>query len=88
MVCAQYNVNAALESRTPIEPGSVMITAGSSHLYDVNFDDALRVVNSRGTRQSPESPTNLYEGPPTVVLHVLDILRHSKPGDIYRWWEA
>lgn len=86
MVCAKYNQDANLESRTPISPGSVMITAASSHLYDDNFDAAFNVMNSTKERISPESPSSLYASP-SGLLHMLDILRHSKPGDIYRWWE-
>lgn len=81
-VCALYNERATM----PIEPGSVMITAGSSHLYDTNFDAALRVVNTSGKRVSPESPPNLYSSP-SALRHMLDILRYSKQGDVYRWWE-
>lgn len=84
-VCALYN-ESVIEPQLTITPGSVSITAASSHLYDVNFDNALRVVDSGDTRTSPESPPNLYSST-SALLHILDILRHSKPGDIYRWWE-
>lgn len=86
MVCAKYNQDANLESRTSISPGSVMITAASSHLYDDNFNAAFNVMNNTENCISPESPSSLYASP-SGLLHMLDILRHSKPGDIYRWWE-
>jgi len=90
MVCAQFN-DTSCKNRDkyqwdPITPGLVSITAGSSHFYDDNMQAAQEALIQSSTYYSPVTPEYYYSSP-EALMHGLDILRCSKPGDPWRWWE-
>lgn len=92
LICAEYNSHARaigdqwFLNPATISPGGLAITAASSHVYNSNEPDILRTMEVGCETPSPESPETLFESK-AMLLHVLDILRHSKPGDPHRWWE-
>lgn len=89
MVCALYNTNndPYREVFPVICPGTLYLTAASSHIYDRNAVDVANILASPIEVYS-ESPTpeTLYLGK-WSLLQWLKELRDSKPGDKRRWWE-
>ena len=69
-------------------PGSLFLTAASSHLYATNWEDCKRIVESsdRFPAQA-QTPVELFvhEG---ELMSRLKALRDSSPGDRIRWWES
>lgn len=79
----------------PVEPGSLYLTAASSHLYAMNFEQVSAILNSTSfpIHQAP-TPAKLFlctfkplTEPERVLLDSLKELRESSPGDPLRWWE-
>lgn len=83
-VCAAFNCQ--LHDEPTIEPGTLYLTAASSHLYERNFESARECLRADVLDQKP-TPSCLYN---TVGLvnQYLKALRETKPGDPLRWWEV
>lgn len=82
LVCAFLRHNAGLD----IEPGTLYLTAASSHLYEVNWDVARECLTAESLGQNI-TPDALFESPQTL-MDTLKALRDSRPGDGLRWWEV
>lgn len=82
LVCAFLNHTADLG----VEPGTLYLTAASSHLYEVNWDVARECLNAEMLPQNI-TPDALFESP-QVLMDTLKALRDSRPGDYPRWWEV
>lgn len=83
LVCGLLN-----EHRGPseyVKPGTLFLTAASSHLYEVNWDDAKLCLASEPLDQS-ETP-NLLWSDPWFLMDELQALRDTRQGDERRWWE-
>lgn len=68
-----------------VSPGTLFLTAASSHLYEVNWDDAKLCLAAEPLDQ-PETPKLLW----TDARHLMDelmALRDTRQGDERRWWE-
>lgn len=84
MVCCFLNSN---HDNEPTVPGTLYLTAASSHLYERNWDEAHHCL-ARGTiLEQPETPEVLYQNGEKFT-EWLKQLRDTKPGDSFlRWWE-
>lgn len=95
LICCRLNDLSPAESieaagRGPVEPGTLYLTAASSHLYEQHFDAAKKIVGGPDDIKNPgvyiATPEMFYthEG---ALMSDLRILRESSPGDRIRWWE-
>lgn len=83
LVCGLLN-----EYRAPryyVSPGTLFLTAASSHLYEVNWDDAKLCLVAEPLGQ-PETPRLLWNDP-HYLMGALMALRDTSQGDERRWWE-
>lgn len=80
-ICAFLN-----KKGLPVSPGQLFLTAASSHLYAINWDDAKLCVMGDVLEQH-ETPRILFEDPGEMVDWLRD-LRETRPGDDLRWWEV
>lgn len=83
LICAKLN-NLAIPGT--IEPGTLFLTAASSHLYEPNWEDA-RLCAGGLHPVGVETPEQLYYDP-VHLMEVLQMLRDTRPGDQLRWWEV
>ena len=82
-ICALLNQTRLTDSF--VKPGTLYLTAASSHLYQDNWDAAVQCCT---THPLPQNSTPKFLWSDTVAcLEWLRDLRESKPGDILRWWE-
>lgn len=69
-----------------IEPGTLYLTAASSHLYARNFDEARACISAEILDQPP-TPEVLFTDGNKFAEWMRD-LRDTKPGTSFlRWWE-
>lgn len=87
LVCSELNeVTTGLSARGgTLKPGTLHLTAASSHLYEPNWNDAQRCVLEKPSAQKPMPA--FWCGEPRELYDTLRQLRDSKPGDSLRWWE-
>lgn len=95
MVCAQLNQMKPKNTARPLEltfPGSLYLTAASSHIYEQNWKEAgslldktLPYVNADSAYEKCTPSFMSLE--PKALMDALKVLRDSKPGDSARWWE-
>lgn len=83
LICAKLN-NKAINGT--VEPGTLFLTAASSHLYEPNWEDA-RLCAGGLHPVGAETPEQLYYDP-VHLMEVLQMLRDTRPGDQLRWWEV
>jgi thymidylate synthase len=83
-VCCLLNRTRLADSF--VTPGTLYLTAASSHLYQTNWDAALVCLTSGEPLPQIMTPTLLYSDD-VNCLELLKELREAKPGDILRWWE-
>ena len=81
LVCAHLNKRGLR-----VAPGHLFLTAASSHLYAINWDDAKLCVMGDVLEQH-ETPHILFEDPGEMMDWLRD-LRETRPGDDLRWWEV
>ena len=80
-VCCFFNSDGK-----PVEPGTLYLTAASSHLYAYNFKEAAACITAEIIDQ-PQTPEALFmDG--RVFAEWMQNLRDTKPGDPLRWWEV
>lgn len=84
LVCGLLNEQLSLVNA--ISPGSLFLTAASSHLYEINWGDAKLCLTSSHFDQ-PETNKLLWNDK-WFLMTELKALRDSRPGDPCRWWEA
>ena len=82
-VCGLLNEHRRLDNA--VSPGTLFLTAASSHLYETNWDDAKLCLASEVLEQ-PETDVLLWNDT-AHLMKVLGALRDSKVGDELRWWE-
>lgn len=85
-VCAQYNALCARPSSI-VTPGLLSLTAASSHLYMDNHAAATPVLHAPRCPDAARTPDVLWSSH-GALLQMLDVLRHTRPGDPNRWWEV
>jgi len=89
------NLNTVPAAETVL-PGTLYITAASSHLYDKHLDAAMEIVKSVSHPIGPKAavPRKFYDpldrvGPDKRdLIERLRDLKDTKRGDPSRWWEA
>jgi thymidylate synthase len=84
LICSRLNIDDQLDRL--IEPGTLYLTAASSHLYEPNWEDARKCVSVNSLSTNGASPSALYLKEDTL-MGMLKELRDTKPGDLLRWWE-
>lgn len=84
LVCGLLNEHRPLADA--VSPGKLFLTAASSHLYEVNWDDAKLCLGSEVLEQ-PETDILLWNDA-QHLMKTLAALRDTKAGDELRWWEA
>ena len=83
MVCADFNVGKS--EAEMISPGTLYLTAASSHLYQRNWVDAKACLMGKVLEQ-PQTPDALWQDT-QELFNVLGYLSDTKPGHELRWWE-
>lgn len=83
LVCGLLNEHRPLADA--VVPGKLFLTAASSHLYEVNWDDAKLCLGSEVLEQ-PETDILLWNDA-GHLMKTLEALRDTKAGDQLRWWE-
>jgi thymidylate synthase len=84
LVCGFLNNDRGFDD--VFEPGLLYLTAASSHLYEVNWDDAEACLNGVVLDQ-PETPKLLWNDH-RGLIETLRSVRDTRPGDELRWWEV
>lgn len=90
MVCAKIKTALFRAGRPDtLYPGTLFLTAASAHLYETNLEAATAIL-SQPTPPSWVSSAALAElyTSEHVLMAYLEMLRTSKPGSVYRWWEG
>jgi len=82
LVCGLYHANG---TRPAIEPGTLYLTAASSHLYEEQWEDARKLIRNSYAQCTAKTPEKLYTSP-AKLLATLEMLRDTKAGDSLRWW--
>lgn len=81
LVCAELN-----QGIPNLRPGTLYLTAASSHLYEKNWDDAKACINDLvGYKPQPVTPDTLWLSPINCI-NWLKALRHIEPDNTLRWW--
>jgi len=68
-----------------IEPGSLFLTAASSHLYERDLETARACLTSLETVADLETPKELFHSGKAVLTKLAAI--RDQPGRRDRWWE-
>lgn len=89
LVCCRLN-KAMVEHLNAVEPGTLYLTAASSHLYETNKDDAVFILDKAGSgfvdiKNQVHTPSPLYIIEDALMNH-LDKLKEAPPGSALRWW--
>ncbi len=85
LVCAKLNER---DSLFKILPGTLYLTAVSSHLYESNWSMVNKIINQGvdlNDGSQPPTPDELF-GNSMMLMATLQNLRVSVPGDNIRWW--
>lgn len=69
-----------------VSPGTLFLTAASSHVYERNFEGARSCLLGGRYIVQRETPENLYSST-MDLMDTLKMVRESSPGDSCRWWE-
>lgn len=83
LVCGLLNEHR--DPKSYVSPGKLFLTAASSHLYEVNWDDAKLCLAAEPLDQ-PETPKLLWTDPHHLMDELM-ALRDTRQGDERRWWE-
>ena len=83
LVCGLLNEKRAMNN--PVKPGTLFLTAASSHLYEINWTDAKMCLVGEVLGQ-PETDAKLWNDA-AYLMATLSALRETKAGDSLRWWE-
>ncbi len=84
-VCALLNEHRP--PTDPVCPGTLFLTAASSHLYEPQWSDAAKCIEQPCTHDIPETPMLLWNDY-GALMEALSTLRHTRPHDPQRWWEG
>lgn len=93
LICCELNAplvasNIVYQSSALIEPGTLYLTAASSHLYEINWGDAEKCLKENiSTEPGPETPRAFFLDKDYLMQNLKD-LRESRPGSALRWWEV
>jgi len=94
LVCCRLNQHRATaapdQALSPnyVEPGTLYLTAASSHLYEENWLKALACLSPLEAHSAQyETPEPLWTNE-TQLKFRLELLRQSGKGDRLRWWES
>lgn len=82
LVCCYLNA----EQPQLITPGLLYLTAASSHLYERNWHDAVK-VSQAPTLEQHATPKELFTDEDRLMLQLSE-LRLAGPGAGIRWWEV
>ena len=86
LVCAHVNNAYSQDFAKMVQPGTLYLTAASSHIYEKNWADARHVLALNHGDHQHSTPTALYTDPTRLMQHLGD-LRFTSPGHELRWWE-
>ena len=87
LICCRLNA-AIGNAGSPFEPGTLYLTAASSHLYAENWLDALALIDWRPSDSSQyETLESMYTDEQRLLAR-LRALRDTGKGDSLRWWET
>lgn len=83
-VCALYNTQLA--EADGVSPGTLYLTAASSHLYETDMENVNLVLNDPGIiAKCLPTPEFMYKDPRSLIEH-LEHLKNSPPTSKARWW--
>ena len=85
LICCRLNQNHYVTS-DKVSPGTLYLTAASSHLYEDQWAQAEALVEMPNIDIQNETPEILFKDESQLMWN-LKVLRETKAGDAYRWWE-
>lgn len=83
LVCCMLNKKRGVEDC--VTPGTLYLTAASSHIYESNFAAANNLMLTTVKEQN-DTPNFMWHDS-YQLMKTLEDLRYSKTGDRIRWWE-
>lgn len=83
-IARRYNACVFVDEM--IMPGTMHLTAASSHVYDKDMASIKDVIKALVPVPSQPVPSFFYNGP-TAVKDMLTVLKDSVAGYTGRWWE-
>lgn len=83
LVCGMLN-NA--DGQAQVEPGTLYLTAASSHIYETNWMDARTCLTKGSVLPQVATPDGLWQDP-GYLMSCLETLRDVPRGHELRWWE-
>jgi thymidylate synthase len=69
-----------------VSPGTLYLTAASSHLYEDQWAQAEALVQMPNVDRQNPTPEILFKEE-EALMRALEVLRETKAGDACRWWE-
>lgn len=87
LLCCHLNQFDGEHIQVIVEPGTLYLTASSSHLYEENWLGALGCVNGNFDDSQYPTPEALWTEEKRLMTR-LEQLRKSAKGDRLRWWES
>jgi len=87
LICGLLNIGID-DATKQIKPGTLYLTAASSHLYEEHWKSAIYCVqdNAGEVFNQVQTAIDLWTNP-QYLIPLLGELRYTKPGNILRWWE-
>lgn len=86
LVCGLIN-ESMNDYEVKVLPGTLYLTASSSHLYEINFKDALECVNDWNLVDGITEPTPLeLSMDPFALMTWLEKLKDEPAASPMRWW--
>jgi thymidylate synthase len=84
MICCRINSHASEPDE--VVPGTLYLTAASSHLYEVHWAEA-EVISSYSHSIAPNETPEFMHKTEDGLMALLKDLRDSRTGSDLRWWE-
>jgi thymidylate synthase len=84
LICGMFR---GLPGALEVSPGTLYLTAASSHLYEAQWSEAKKIAFGPQTPGlQPDTPEEMFTDP-LHLLSTLKVLRESSPGSSERWWD-
>lgn len=80
------HLERATDGEGDVRPGTLFLTAASSHLYESNWAEAQACIDAPSSEQRQTLPIHWLNH--DVLTETLKALRETSPGDALRWWES
>lgn len=84
LICGMFR---GLPGALEVSPGTLYLTAASSHLYETQWSEAKKIATEpQMPGLQPDTPEEMFADP-LHLLSTLKVLRETSPGSPERWWD-